>query len=209
MVIGIPSGVTEVEKRAVQDAAVQAGGSQGGHVVAGTALHEVLHAHARAGPQPVDARDDDGRLGHLAFGGGGGVALGPVVVTVVQEVGRDALGLAALHRQVQLAFERACKLAHHLARAEGAQLVCGGGRSKHMDKGWVRVLMKPGLLLQKLTTRQPTLDQVEVAVASLRAVLTAEQLASGLSGAIVVENATDDVLPWKPHDSANSLRRTR
>jgi uncharacterized protein YqhQ len=49
--------------------------------------------------------------------------------------------------------------------------------AKHMDKVWVRVLMKPGLLLQKLTTRQPTLDQVEVAVASLRAVLTAEQLA--------------------------------
>ena len=37
--------------------------------------------------------------------------------------------------------------------------------------------MKPGLLLQKLTTREPSLDQVEVAVASLRAVLTAEQLA--------------------------------
>ena len=49
--------------------------------------------------------------------------------------------------------------------------------AKHMDKAWVRVLMKPGLLLQKLTTRQPTLDQVEVAVASLRAVLSAEQLA--------------------------------
>ena len=49
--------------------------------------------------------------------------------------------------------------------------------AKHMDRGWVRVAMKPGLLLQRLTTRQPTIDQVEVAVASLRAVLTAEQLA--------------------------------
>jgi len=49
--------------------------------------------------------------------------------------------------------------------------------AKHMDWAWVRVLMKPGLLLQRLTTRQPSLDQVEVAVASLRAVLTAEQLA--------------------------------
>ncbi|MBM3658363.1 MAG: DUF1385 domain-containing protein [Actinobacteria bacterium] len=47
----------------------------------------------------------------------------------------------------------------------------------HMQWAWVRVLMKPGLLLQKLTTREPSLDQVEVAVASLRAVLTAEQLA--------------------------------
>jgi uncharacterized protein YqhQ len=49
--------------------------------------------------------------------------------------------------------------------------------AKHMDKRAVRVAMKPGLLLQRLTTRQPSLDQVEVAVASLRAVLTAEQLA--------------------------------
>jgi uncharacterized protein YqhQ len=49
--------------------------------------------------------------------------------------------------------------------------------AKHMEWRWVRVLMKPGLLLQKLTTRQPSIDQVEVAIASLRAVLTAEQLA--------------------------------
>ncbi len=49
--------------------------------------------------------------------------------------------------------------------------------AKHMEWRWVRVLMEPGLLLQKLTTREPALDQVEVAIASLRAVLTAEQLA--------------------------------
>ena len=49
--------------------------------------------------------------------------------------------------------------------------------AKHMDKAWVRVAMRPGLMLQKLTTREPDLSQVEVALASLRAVLTAEQLA--------------------------------
>jgi uncharacterized protein YqhQ len=49
--------------------------------------------------------------------------------------------------------------------------------AKHMQWRWVRVLMRPGLALQRLTTREPTLDQVEVAVVSLRAVLTAEQLA--------------------------------
>ena len=37
--------------------------------------------------------------------------------------------------------------------------------------------MRPGLLLQRLTTRQPTLDQLEVAIVSLRAVMTAEQIA--------------------------------
>jgi uncharacterized protein YqhQ len=49
--------------------------------------------------------------------------------------------------------------------------------AKHMQWRWVRILMKPGLLLQKLTTREPSLDQVEVAIVSLKAVLTAEQLA--------------------------------
>ncbi len=47
--------------------------------------------------------------------------------------------------------------------------------ARHMDKGWVRTLMIPGLSLQKLTTREPTLEQIEVAIAALRAVFTAEQ----------------------------------
>jgi uncharacterized protein YqhQ len=37
--------------------------------------------------------------------------------------------------------------------------------------------MRPGLTLQRLTTRPPTLDQLAVAITSLRAVMTAEQLA--------------------------------
>ena len=46
-----------------------------------------------------------------------------------------------------------------------------------MDRRWVRVLMRPGRALQRLTSRPPTLDQLEVAITSLRAVMTAEQLA--------------------------------
>jgi uncharacterized protein YqhQ len=49
--------------------------------------------------------------------------------------------------------------------------------ARHMQWAWVRLLMRPGLALQRLTTKEPTLDQVEVAIVSLRAVLTAEQLA--------------------------------
>ena len=48
--------------------------------------------------------------------------------------------------------------------------------ARHMDKRWVRVIMRPGLALQRLTTREPTLDQLEVAIVSLRAAMTAEQL---------------------------------
>jgi uncharacterized protein YqhQ len=47
--------------------------------------------------------------------------------------------------------------------------------AKNMQRRWVRVLMRPGLLLQRLTTREPDLGQLEVAIASLRAVFTAEQ----------------------------------
>jgi uncharacterized protein YqhQ len=49
--------------------------------------------------------------------------------------------------------------------------------AKRMDKRWVRISMKPGLALQRMTTREPSLDQLEVAIASLRAVMTREQLA--------------------------------
>jgi uncharacterized protein YqhQ len=49
--------------------------------------------------------------------------------------------------------------------------------ARHMDKRWVRTAMVPGLTLQKLTTREPTLDQIEVAITALRAVFTSEQTA--------------------------------
>ncbi len=49
--------------------------------------------------------------------------------------------------------------------------------ARNMQRRFVRALMRPGLLLQRLTTRQPALDQLEVAITSLRAVMTADQLA--------------------------------
>jgi uncharacterized protein YqhQ len=49
--------------------------------------------------------------------------------------------------------------------------------ARNMQRGSVRALMRPGLLLQRLTTREPALDQLEVAIVSLRAVMTADQLA--------------------------------
>jgi uncharacterized protein YqhQ len=49
--------------------------------------------------------------------------------------------------------------------------------ARNVHRKWVRTLMRPGLALQRLTTRQPDLDQLEVAITSLRAVMTAEQLA--------------------------------
>ncbi|MDQ3863307.1 MAG: DUF1385 domain-containing protein [Actinomycetota bacterium] len=47
--------------------------------------------------------------------------------------------------------------------------------ARHQDSPLVRALVWPGLQLQKLTTREPTDDMVEVAMASLRKVLSMEK----------------------------------
>ena len=46
---------------------------------------------------------------------------------------------------------------------------------RNRSKPWVRVLMAPGLKLQLLTTREPDLAQLAVAIAALEAVLAVEK----------------------------------
>jgi uncharacterized protein YqhQ len=48
---------------------------------------------------------------------------------------------------------------------------------RHADKSWVRLLVRPGLALQRLTTREPSDDQLEVALAALRGALDLPALA--------------------------------
>jgi len=48
--------------------------------------------------------------------------------------------------------------------------------ARNMQRGWVRAAMKPGLLLQRLTTREPSLDQLEVSIAAMRAAMSDEQI---------------------------------
>ncbi|MEA2480590.1 MAG: hypothetical protein QOJ07_2512, partial [Thermoleophilaceae bacterium] len=45
---------------------------------------------------------------------------------------------------------------------------------KHRRRRWAQILMWPGLQLQKLTTREPDLSQLAVAIAALEAVLAVE-----------------------------------
>ena len=42
---------------------------------------------------------------------------------------------------------------------------------KHRDLRWVRILSWPGLFLQRITTREPTDDQIEVAIAAMQKVI--------------------------------------
>jgi uncharacterized protein YqhQ len=52
------------------------------------------------------------------------------------------------------------------------EIIKFAGRNR--SRGWVKALMWPGLKLQLLTTREPDLDQLAVAIASLNAVLELE-----------------------------------
>jgi uncharacterized protein YqhQ len=52
------------------------------------------------------------------------------------------------------------------------EVIKWAGRNRR--KRWVQILMYPGLQLQKLTTREPDLDQLAVAIAALKAVLAVE-----------------------------------
>ncbi len=45
---------------------------------------------------------------------------------------------------------------------------------RHPENPFLRIVLAPGLWLQRLTTRQPTLDQVEVSIQALREVLRLE-----------------------------------
>jgi uncharacterized protein YqhQ len=68
-----------------------------------------------------------------------------------------------------------------VTRILGVPLIAGlsfevikwAGRNR--DRRWVQIIMYPGLQLQKLTTREPDLDQLAVSIASLKAVLALEK----------------------------------
>jgi uncharacterized protein YqhQ len=47
--------------------------------------------------------------------------------------------------------------------------------SSHMDSPFVRVLVRPNLALQHLTTREPSLDMLEVSIAAFNAMQTSER----------------------------------
>ena len=88
-----------------------------------------------------------------------------VTIFVYSFVGRPALPLLVASRIVLIPL--VAGISYELIRFA----------ARHMELRWVRIAMAPGLALQKLTTREPSLDQLEVGIASLRAVMTAEQLA--------------------------------
>jgi uncharacterized protein YqhQ len=61
--------------------------------------------------------------------------------------------------------------------------------AEHQRRRVVRWLSVPGLTLQRLTTREPTLEQLEVAIVALKAVLPADELVEVEARTLTVPNA--------------------
>jgi len=67
-----------------------------------------------------------------------------------------------------------------LLAAFGYEIIRAASRDEHSLV--FRVASLPGLALQKITTRAPDRDQIEVAIRALEAVIAAEALAAGVGG---------------------------
>src|SRR5437773_1226833 len=85
-----------------------------------------------------------------------------IAVFVFAPIGRPALQWLILSRILGIGL--VAGLAYEVIRWAG----------RNRRKRWVRGLMWPGLQLQKLTTREPSLDQLAVSIAALEAVLARE-----------------------------------
>ena len=81
---------------------------------------------------------------------------------------------------VFMMFGRPSTILHRLFRIALIPVIAGISyefmklSAKYTAKRWARMLSGPGLWLQNITTKQPTDDQVEIAIASLTAVLIEE-----------------------------------
>ena len=89
-----------------------------------------------------------------------------LAVFVFAPIGRPALQWLILFRVLGVVV--VAGLAYEVIRWAG----------RNRAKRWVRGLMWPGLQLQKLTTRDPSLDQLAVSIAALQAVLAVENPAA-------------------------------
>jgi uncharacterized protein YqhQ len=125
------------------------------------AEHKVLSCYEAGEPLTPENAQKYSRL-HVRCGTSFLLIVMIIAVFVFAPIGRPALYWLILSRIVGIAL--VAGLAYEVIRWAG----------RNRRKRWVRILMWPGLQLQKLTTRDPSLDQLAVAIAALGAVLAME-----------------------------------
>jgi uncharacterized protein YqhQ len=129
------------------------------------AEHKTIACY-EAGDRLVPERADKYSRLHVRCGTSFLLIVMIIAVFVFAPIGRPALHWLILSRILGIAL--VAGLAYEVIRWAG----------RNRSKRWVRGLMWPGLQLQKLTTREPSLDQLAVAIAALEAVLAVENPAA-------------------------------
>lgn len=125
------------------------------------AEHKTINAHEAGAPLTVDGIRPYPRQ-HARCGTAFLLIVVLISVLVFAPFGRPTLWVRILSRLALIPVITG--IAYEVLRFTG----------KHEEHPLVRAVIAPNLALQNLTTREPTDDMIEVAIASLKAVLTGE-----------------------------------
>jgi len=126
------------------------------------AEHKTIHAYEDGAELETQAIRRYGTA-HARCGTAFLLAVLVIAILVFALIGRHTLWLMVLSRVLLLP----------VIAALGYEATQFGAR--HMNNGFIRALMVPGLWLQSLTTREPDDSQIEVAMAALKEVLATDQ----------------------------------
>ena len=126
------------------------------------AEHMTIHAHERGEPLTAQSASRFSLL-HVRCGTAFLLIVMVISIFVFAAVGTPALPWLILSRIIGVPI--VAGLSYEVIRWAG----------RHQDKRYVQVIMTPGLWLQRLTTRKPDLDQLDVACQALRRVLELER----------------------------------
>ena len=127
------------------------------------AEHKTVHAYEHECPLTVESVRTFGTA-HERCGTSFILVMIVVSALIFSLFGRPSLLIRVLSRIVLIPI--VVGIAYEILKA-GA---------KYGDRWWMRVLLSPGLLIQRLTTREPDDDMLEVAIAALKCVLAADGL---------------------------------
>ena len=76
--------------------------------------------------------------------------------------------------------------------------------AKHPGAYWVQALVLPGRLMQKLTTREPTEDQLEIALTAMKAALKREAELKTVDSQVLVFKNYEQVACWTNFETSNA-----
>lgn len=128
------------------------------------AEHKVVHAYEAGGPLTPEfaARFS---TAHMRCGTAFILLVFVIGILVFSFMGRPALWLRVLERLAIIPFVAA--FSYEIIKVAG----------KHEDSRAMKIIMAPGLLLQKLTTKQPDEEQLQVAIVALEAAIAQDTTA--------------------------------